>query len=356
MAVNCLPVPFAMLGLVGVRAMATNVAGVTVSVVDPEVPPNVAVIVVEPVAIDAARPWEPTVLLIVATPVLDEFQMAEVVRSCVVLSENVPVAVNCLPVPLAILGLVGVIAMEVNVAGVTVSVVEPETLPEVAVIVVAPVVADVASPCEPAVLLIAAAPVFEELQRTEVVRSCVVLSEKVPVATNCCVVPLAMPGLVGVRARDTSVACEIVISVSPETPSLDALILALPIPLPITCPGLSIVALVSSDETQATVPVTSLVLLFACVAVAVNCSLVLYANDGFGGVREIETIGEESVPLPPSGEVATFPHPARLAMNSNNIQMTHTFFCTIGKPSSALSNKKRVIISGGSADVASVIR
>ena len=82
-----------------------------------------------------------------------------------------------MPVPFAMLGLIGVIAIDTNDAGVTVSVVESETVPDVAVIVVTPVAADAASPGEPAALLIVAATVFEEVQRTEAVRSCVELSE-----------------------------------------------------------------------------------------------------------------------------------------------------------------------------------
>jgi len=85
--VNCLPVPLAMLGLAGEIATDTSVACVTVSVVVPEMLPEVAVIVVEPVAADAASPCEPAALLIVATPVLEELQVAVAVRFCVVLSE-----------------------------------------------------------------------------------------------------------------------------------------------------------------------------------------------------------------------------------------------------------------------------
>ena len=76
-----------MLGLVGVIAMDTSAAGVTVRVVDPEMLPDAAVIVVEPVATAAANPLEPVALLIVATPVLVELQVTAVVRFCVVLSE-----------------------------------------------------------------------------------------------------------------------------------------------------------------------------------------------------------------------------------------------------------------------------
>ena len=67
--------------------MDTSVAGVTVSTVVPDMLPDVAVTVVEPAATDAAKPFDPAALLIVAIPVLDEFQVADVVRFCVVLSE-----------------------------------------------------------------------------------------------------------------------------------------------------------------------------------------------------------------------------------------------------------------------------
>jgi hypothetical protein len=78
-------------GLVGVTARETSVAGVTVMLVDVDTVPEVAVIVAGPGATEAANPE----VLIVATPVLDELQATDEVMSCVVLSENVPVVVNC---------------------------------------------------------------------------------------------------------------------------------------------------------------------------------------------------------------------------------------------------------------------
>ncbi len=83
-----------MLGLVGVISRETSVAGVTVSVVDPDIEPDAAVIVVEPAATGVASPIEPAVLLIFAIDVADEVQATDVVRFCVVLSENIPVAMN----------------------------------------------------------------------------------------------------------------------------------------------------------------------------------------------------------------------------------------------------------------------
>ena len=57
----------------------------TVRLVDPLTEPEVAVMVVVPVPTADARPTLPAVLLIVATLVADEPQVADVVRSWVVL-------------------------------------------------------------------------------------------------------------------------------------------------------------------------------------------------------------------------------------------------------------------------------
>jgi hypothetical protein len=70
------------------------ITAVTGSVASPDILPDVASMVVVPAATPEAKPLVLTALLTVATPVLDELQVAETVRSCVVLSENVPVAVN----------------------------------------------------------------------------------------------------------------------------------------------------------------------------------------------------------------------------------------------------------------------
>ncbi|HYA88448.1 MAG TPA: hypothetical protein VEI57_15440 [Nitrospirota bacterium] len=59
----------------------TSVAGVTVSIVDPETLPNVAMIVVDPGATELADPEEPAALLMVATAADDELQVADAVKS-----------------------------------------------------------------------------------------------------------------------------------------------------------------------------------------------------------------------------------------------------------------------------------
>ena len=67
--------------------------------------------------------------------------------------------------------MLGVTAIEVNTAGVTVNVAEPLILPKVAVIVAVPCATLVANPV---LALIVATDVFEEVQLAVVVRFCVV--------------------------------------------------------------------------------------------------------------------------------------------------------------------------------------
>ena len=120
-------------------------------------------------------------------------------------SEYVPTALNCAAVPLAIPGLTGVTAIDVSVAAVIVNVVTSvfPVATSVAVIVVAPNVNAEANPVTGSILAIAG---VEEIQVTEDVFTTDVLSELIPIAVNCCVVPLAILGLTGVIARDESVA------------------------------------------------------------------------------------------------------------------------------------------------------
>jgi hypothetical protein len=67
---------------------------------------------------------------------------------------------------------VGVTAIESRVAAVTVSVVEPETLPRVAVMVVEPGLAAVVRPLPPPILVIEPTFGIAEVQTTDPVRSC----------------------------------------------------------------------------------------------------------------------------------------------------------------------------------------
>jgi hypothetical protein len=209
-AVNCSFVPFAIEGFAGVTAIDTNVADVTVRIVEPLMPADVASILLVPAATAVAKPPA----AIVATVVVTELQVAVLVKFCVELSENVPVAVNCSVLPFAIEGFAGVTAIDTSVGAVTVRFVDPSTAPEAACIWLAPVATPVAKP--PAVMVTTL--VVCEVQVTEPVKFCVELSEKVPVAVNCSVLPLAIEGFAGVTATDTSVAEVTVRVVEPLTP------------------------------------------------------------------------------------------------------------------------------------------
>ena len=178
-----------------------------------------------------ARPWEPCALLMVAIVVSEDAQVTDVVRSCVLLSEKCPVAKYCRVEPIKIEGgETECISIDSSTIGVTVSVVDPEMLPDVAEIVVEPAATVVASPLEPVRLLMVAILVFEEFHVTDEVISCVEVSEKVPMATNCLVVPRTMLGFTGVTEIDDRSA-GVTVSVAGELNVMvekDAKIVAVP--------------------------------------------------------------------------------------------------------------------------------
>jgi hypothetical protein len=167
-AVNCWVVPQVIEAFAGVTAMETIAAALTVNTVDPLTPPALAVIVAVPVATEAASPLALAVVMVVSL----EVQLAVLVRSCLLLSVNVPVAVNCWTVPSAIVGLAGVRAIDTSAAAPTLSVVEPEIEAKVAETLAVPVATPLASPCVPAALLIVAMAPLDELHCTELVMSC----------------------------------------------------------------------------------------------------------------------------------------------------------------------------------------
>lgn len=109
--------------------IAVRAADVTVTVVVPETPAKVALIVALPAALPVTRPWLGAVLLTAATEAAEEAHVTNGVRFSVVPSEKSPVAVSCWFVPAAIETLGGVIVIEVSAADVTVRVVAPDTPP-----------------------------------------------------------------------------------------------------------------------------------------------------------------------------------------------------------------------------------
>ena len=69
--------PTGMTGIAGATAIDTSVAGVTVTIVVPEIEPTLAVMLLVPVATLLTSPW----LFTVAMPGLFELQVAVLVRS-----------------------------------------------------------------------------------------------------------------------------------------------------------------------------------------------------------------------------------------------------------------------------------
>ncbi len=278
--------PSAIEGLAGFTAIDTRAAAVTVSVVIPETVPELAEIVAMPVLTLVASPLEPDVLLMVAMVASEELQCAVAVRSCVDLSVNVPVAVNCCVVPSGIEGMAGVIAIDTSAAGVTVSDVDPVTEPEAAEIVVEPIATLVALP--PAEIV--ATPVFEELHVEVEVRSCVLPSVNVPVAVNAWPVPSAIEGFAGVTAMETNAAGRIVNAAAfdlmdPE----EAVTLVDPVAMADASPALLMVAEPGFDEFQTAEADRSWVVPSVKVPIAANCCVVPTGIDAAVGVTEIET-------------------------------------------------------------------
>ena len=160
---NCLVRPATTLEFTGVTAIEESVAAVTVKVVFPDLLPDVAVMTAVPAATPVARP----VGFIVATLIVPEAQVTDAVISTDVPSEYVPVAVNCLVRPATTLGFTGVTAIDESVAAVTVKVVFPDLLPDVAVMSDVPAVTPVARPLG----LTMATPVVPDDQVTDAVIS-----------------------------------------------------------------------------------------------------------------------------------------------------------------------------------------
>src|SRR5215471_6245610 len=124
-------------------------------------PPDEPEMVVFPTATPVTSPLVGEVSLTDAIPPLPEVQLTRLVQVSVVPSLKLQVAVSCSVVPLALEGS-GVIVIEVRVAALTVTVVEPWMPLKVAVIGVLPTLTPVTSPIVPAVLLTCAIELLPE--------------------------------------------------------------------------------------------------------------------------------------------------------------------------------------------------
>ena len=108
-AVSCLVVPIPVKAGLGVIAIDCTMAAVTFRVVLPDTDWSVAIIDVDPAATDVASPLA---ALIVANADVPELQVALFVISAVLLSEYVPVALNCFVRPIGTLVSLGVTEMD----------------------------------------------------------------------------------------------------------------------------------------------------------------------------------------------------------------------------------------------------
>jgi hypothetical protein len=152
----------------GVRVAEVRTGAVTVKVAAALNAPDTAPIVATPWPAPVASPAG----LIVATPGADELHCTNEVRSCVERSLRVPVALNCWVLPFGIDVLAGAIEIDCSTGAVTVRVVDPLTVPEAAVMLVAPWPRLAARPFG---LIMAATPGTEDVHVAVVVRSWEVL-------------------------------------------------------------------------------------------------------------------------------------------------------------------------------------
>ena len=156
--------------------------------------------------------------------------------------------------------------IDVSLALETVRPVEPVIAPRIAEILVVPVTLLVTNPA----LFIAATAAFEELQPTDAVMSCVLLSLKVPVATNCFEAPIGMMEFAGVTAIETRLAPVTVIAALPVIDPTVAFMLPVPAATPAASPEESTVTTPGAEDDQLT-EVKVCVLPSSKIPVAANC-------------------------------------------------------------------------------------
>ena len=176
------------------------------------------------------------------------------------LSENVPVAVNCWVSSRAIVGSAGVTAIEVRVALVTASVAFPLGPANSAVMNALPGETPVASPLVGEALLIVAIEAGDEVQVTEPVRFCVLLSANMPTALNCVPVCSATVALGGETCMDFRVDDATTTAAVPLTDPCCAVMVAVPADWPVAKPKLVILTTLLAEELQVTALVMDAVL------------------------------------------------------------------------------------------------
>ena len=191
-----------------------------------------------------------------------------------------PTAANCRVVPGAMEPLDGEIVMETRAGEVTVRDALPLTPEDVALMVVEPTAWLVAKP----ELEMVAALVLEELQVTELVRSLLLPSVKVPNAVNWAVVPKGMDVAEDETASEAKAAAVTLRVVLPLMPEYEAVMVVEPAVFVVAMPVFETVAALVFDELQVADLVRSLLLPSLYLPVAVNCWPSPAATEGVPGV------------------------------------------------------------------------
>lgn len=179
--------------------------------------------------------------------------------------------------PLAIDVLAAVIAIDCNVAAVTVNGMLLDVIPFWEALMLAdPTPCPVANPDA----FTLATLVFDETHVTELLMFCELPSVNVPVAVNWAVVPFAIEPLAALMVIERSTAVVMVRTIEFEvTPFCEALIVLVPAARPVASPAALIVAIELFDEFHVTEFVSSCVLPSLKMPVAVNWAVVPLATD-----------------------------------------------------------------------------
>src|SRR5713226_9106805 len=136
---------------------------------------------------------------------------------------------------------------------------------------------------KPALLMVAAEPLFEA-QAARLVRSCVLLSPKTPIALNCWLIPRGIAGFGGVTTMDCRMGAVTVSSVESLCPlKLAVIVVLLPCFNPLANPGATMPATVTSDELHVALAVISWLVPLKS-PVAMNCCLSPLGIEGLTGV------------------------------------------------------------------------
>jgi len=210
------------------------------------------VIVVDPLPAVLANPPG----LMVATLTSDDDQVTCAVRFSELPSLKLPVAVNCCVPPNDMVVVSGATVMESSVALVTVNVAAPDCPANSAVMVAVPGATPVAKPLVGDALLTVAIDAGDEVQLTELVRFCVLLSANVPMALNWVAVCSATLAIAGVTVTELRLDDSTTNAAVPLTEPCCAVMIAVPADWPVTWPKLLMLATLVAEELQVTTSVT----------------------------------------------------------------------------------------------------